>query len=155
MKLLLIYQPTAEGHAALAAARAEARMRGAKVIVVRHVKRSASQPVPDVGSRSSQTAGDPVRDSASRQDLGTLRAEMDSVEQGLRGDGIEADALLLTEGSDAADAFLEVAKKEDVVLIVIGVRRRSPVGKLVLGSVSQEILLHADCPVLAVKADAD
>lgn len=150
MKLLLIYQPTPEGNAALAAARAEARMRGASLVVVRHVKPSTSQPVPHVGTAA---GGPPARDAGSQQELATLRDEMESLEQSLRGDGIATDARLITEGADAAEAFLEIARQEDVDLIVIGVRRRSPVGKLVLGSVSQDILLQADCPVLAVKAD--
>ena len=39
----------------------------------------------------------------------------------------------------------------DVDLLVIGVRRRSPVGKAFLGDVAQRLLLEADVPVLAVK----
>jgi nucleotide-binding universal stress UspA family protein len=52
----------------------------------------------------------------------------------------------------AADAILDHANRHDASLVVIGQRRRSPVGKLVLGSTSQRILLEADCPVVAVKA---
>lgn len=54
-----------------------------------------------------------------------------------------------------SDALLMIAETEDVELIVIGLRRRSPVGKLLLGSNAQRILLDAPCPVLAVKADDD
>lgn len=154
MKLLLIHQPTAAGLAALAAARVEAKLRRAKVIVARHVRPSSPPPLPDLSGRAQQSRPVPVRDTSSRQDLGTLREELDTVEQGLRADGIDADAVLLTEG-DAAEAFLEVARSEGVELIVLGIRRRSPVGKLVLGSVSQDVLLGADCAVLGVKADED
>ena len=48
---------------------------------------------------------------------------------------------LIVTAEDAAAAF-----------IVIGLRRRSPVGKLLLGSNAQRVLLDASCPVLAVKA---
>jgi nucleotide-binding universal stress UspA family protein len=39
-------------------------------------------------------------------------------------------------------------------VVVVGTGRRSPVGKLLLGSVSQRVVLEADCPVLCVKAPA-
>ena len=55
-------------------------------------------------------------------------------------------------GATRRQEVLDVAESERASLIVIGLRRRSPVGKLLLGSVAQTILLQANCPVLAVKA---
>ena len=48
-----------------------------------------------------------------------------------------------------------VAEETNADFIVIGLRRRTPVGKLILGSNAQRILLDAPCPVLAVKAEED
>ncbi|HYI58885.1 MAG TPA: universal stress protein [Microlunatus sp.] len=63
--------------------------------------------------------------------------------------------LQVTTGEDVAEAVLDVLSGVDAELLVIGARRRSPVGKLFLGSVTQSIILHADVPVLVVKAPAD
>lgn len=52
-----------------------------------------------------------------------------------------------------ADAILDAAVSHDVELIVVGTRRRSPVGKLILGSTVQQILLEASVPVLSVKGE--
>ena len=57
------------------------------------------------------------------------------------------------EGADPAGDVVAVAEEVDAELVVIGLRRRSPVGKLVLGSHAQRILLEATRPVIAVKAD--
>jgi nucleotide-binding universal stress UspA family protein len=55
---------------------------------------------------------------------------------------------------DPADAVLdELHDRPDVQRLVIAMRRRSPVGKALLGSVSQRLLLESPVPVLAVKAD--
>ncbi len=48
---------------------------------------------------------------------------------------------------------MQAAIDEDAGLLVIGLRKRTPTGKFLLGSNAQEILLDAPCPVLAVKAD--
>lgn len=55
-------------------------------------------------------------------------------------------------GRDPVDEIVTLADESKVQLIVIGLRRRNPVGKLLTGSTAQRILLDADCPVLAVKA---
>jgi nucleotide-binding universal stress UspA family protein len=55
-------------------------------------------------------------------------------------------------GLEPAEDLLKVAEEVSAELIIIGLRRRSPVGKLILGSTAQRILLDAPCPVLAVKA---
>jgi hypothetical protein len=54
---------------------------------------------------------------------------------------------------DAADDLLDTVHELNARLIVVGVRRRSPVGKLLLGSNAQTIIIGASVPVLAVKAD--
>ncbi|MEJ2884935.1 universal stress protein [Actinomycetospora aeridis] len=56
-------------------------------------------------------------------------------------------------GVEDGDAVLERLEADaDVDLLVVGVRRRSPIGKAILGDVVQRLLLEADVPVLAVKA---
>lgn len=51
---------------------------------------------------------------------------------------------------DSARVILETAAQEDVSLIVIGSRNPSSMAEVMLGSVSQEVLRHASCPVLVV-----
>ena len=57
----------------------------------------------------------------------------------------------LVRGFEPAEDLISIAEASDAELIVIGLRRRTPVGKLILGSNAQRILLDAHCPVLAVK----
>lgn len=66
--------------------------------------------------------------------------------------GLTVERRQLEHTRDPAEDILAAAETDDVQLIVIGLRRRTPVGKLILGSNAQRILLDAACPVLAVKA---
>ena len=54
-------------------------------------------------------------------------------------------------GDDIVETFTKVAAATSARLVVIGLRRRSPVGKLVTGSDAQRLLLDLDVPILAVK----
>lgn len=57
----------------------------------------------------------------------------------------------LTSSDDIAETVVEQAAEAKAEVLVIGARRRSPVGKLLLGSKAQRIILDADAPVLVVK----
>jgi nucleotide-binding universal stress UspA family protein len=60
---------------------------------------------------------------------------------------------LATAPKDVAETVLELAEKVGAELLVIGARRRSPVGKALLGSVTQTLVLQANVPVLVVKSE--
>jgi len=54
-------------------------------------------------------------------------------------------------GADVAQEIVRVAAETEAEVIVIGLRHRTPVGKLIMGSVAQQVLLEAPCWVIAVK----
>ena len=53
--------------------------------------------------------------------------------------------------ADVAEEMLKVVHETGAQVVVIGLRHRTPVGKMIMGSVAQQVLLDAPCPVLAVK----
>lgn len=56
-------------------------------------------------------------------------------------------------GVDPATELLAAMSHDDAQLLVVGIRHRNPVGKLMLGSVAQKVILECPKPVLAVKPD--
>ena len=132
MSILVGYVPTPAGEAAVQAAIAEAGLRKEKLIVVNSVREGA------LVDKSVASDEDLTRVAKAAADAGVECAVLDS-----------------EHSDDLADEFLALAEAHDVSLIVIGLRRRSQVGKFIMGSRAQRILLQADRPVLAVKAEHD
>lgn len=77
----------------------------------------------------------------------------DEVDRALSEAGLDLDwQLHLVTGEDnVADALLGLVDTLDAEVLVIGARRRSPVGKFLLGSVTQTLVLQSPVPVLVVK----
>jgi nucleotide-binding universal stress UspA family protein len=123
------YTGTAEGTAALDHAKRWASSNAAKLVVI-NTGRDGDYSHPSF---------------ATAQDVDAIDAEL--AQAGLRHEVVQ-----VTDGSSAAEAILRTAVAHAADLIVIGLRRRTPVGKLITGSTAQHVLLDAPCPVLTVKA---
>jgi nucleotide-binding universal stress UspA family protein len=64
--------------------------------------------------------------------------------------GLACDTHVVVSALSAGEDIVQFAEQNSIDLIVIGVRRRSKVGKLLFGSNAQLIILTAPCPVLTV-----
>jgi nucleotide-binding universal stress UspA family protein len=58
---------------------------------------------------------------------------------------------LLIRGMAPGEDLVEFAKEAKIDEIIVGVKRRSKVGKLLMGSTAQFVILQAPCPVVSVK----
>ncbi|MGA8256978.1 MAG: universal stress protein [Nocardioides sp.] len=128
MSIIAAFTPDQHGRAAVTHAAAEARGTRERLVVL---NLTSGQSLVDRGF-------------ADESDIASLT-------ETLRSDGVDVD-VRHDVVPDVADAILQAAETERARLIVVGVRRRTPVGKLIMGSVSQRVILEADCPVLAVKS---
>lgn len=125
--------PRPEGRAALGAAIDEAGLRGARLVVV----------APHRGWRGF----DPETASEGEAVVAELAGRLD-------GSGVECDERQLVRGVEPAEDPIAVPQETGAQVIVIGLRRRTPVGRLIPGSNAQRVLLDAPYPVLAVEAAA-
>ena len=129
MTIVVGYSADPYGRAALEHGIAEAKLRGTNLLVI------------------NSSSGEAYVDSHFAQ-----RGEVHDIEERLANCGVEFE-LTQPVGVDTAEELLKAMDRPEAELLVIGVRHRSPVGKLLLGSVSQQLLLECPKPVLAVKPD--
>lgn len=129
MSVVVGYVRSKEGQAALRAAVQECLLRASDLLVVQ---------TPRAGQDADKAAID--------DELTAARAQLESA-------GLALELHEGSEGHDVSDDLIGVAEAANGEVIVIGLRRRSAIGKLILGSNAQRVLLDAPCPVLAVKAE--
>lgn len=129
MTVVLGYVPTPEGEAALTHAVTHARAADSRLVVV------------------NTSRGDRLVDQRY-----TLDEQLTELTRRLDESGVRYDLVHGVREREPHEEILDAAAKHRADLVVIGLRRRSPVGKLIMGSTAQRILLEAQCPVLAVKA---
>jgi nucleotide-binding universal stress UspA family protein len=134
MAVVVGYVLTEEGRAALRRASEESLLRRTKLIVINSSR----------GGKDFDAA-----------DARRFEAELIAVQSQLDEVGVEHEVRRLVRGNDPAQDLIEVADEVNADFIVIGLRKRTPLGKMFLGSNAQRILLEASCPVLAVKAGAN
>ncbi len=129
MTILVAYVPRPEGQAALDKGIEIATRRRERLVVV-----NASP-----GGKKDDPSFADVQD-------------FERVEQLLAGTGLEAEVKQYVRGKNAVEEIESLVQSLQASLLIIGLRKRSPVGKLIMGSVAQELLLSVSCPVLAVKS---
>jgi nucleotide-binding universal stress UspA family protein len=129
MTILVAYVARPEGHAALEKGMEIAKRRNERLVVV-----NASP-------------------GGSKEDASMIDVqEVERVEKLLKDAKIDAEFKQFVRGKDAVEEINALVDSLQAYVLVIGLRKRSPVGKLIMGSVAQELLLSVNCPVLAVKA---
>ena len=129
MTVVVGYVPTREGEAALGHAIQEARTRGARLLVV------------------NTSRGDALVDQRYIDD-----EQLAALRERLASSGVDHEVLHSIGGREASEEIVTVAADRHADLVVIGLRRRTAVGKLLMGSTAQRVLLEVSCPVLAVKS---
>ena len=129
MTILVAYVPRPEGQAALDKGIEIATRRNERRLVVNATTGGAK----DEGAM------------ASVQDVERIEAQLKEA-------GVQSEFKQFGRGKSAIEEIEVLVTALQPYVLVIGLRKRSAVGKLILGSVAQEILMSVDCPVLCVKA---
>jgi nucleotide-binding universal stress UspA family protein len=132
MDIVAGYTDSPLGHTVVDTGIAEARLRGARLHVLHFVR---------VGIRNEQP-----------QVIARYRERMAEIESRLEREGVEGRSELVMGRKERGDALLSEVRELNAELLIIGSRARSPVGKFVIGSTAQHLLLRAECPVLVVRS---
>ena len=93
-------------------------------------------------------------DDTTTDDVEDGEEALEIIEEGLAGQ-TSVETHQMVRGNEPIEDFLAVAEDWDPDEFVIGIRKRSPVGKMVFGSTAQNVLMEVDRPVRCVPMVSD
>ncbi|MDD2389338.1 MAG: universal stress protein [Desulfobacterales bacterium] len=85
------------------------------------------------------------------EEIITAENELEYVKEFFKNENIPCKTHLLIRGMSPGEDIVQFARENKTDEIIIGVRKRSKVEKILLGSTAQYVILMAPCPVLTVK----
>lgn len=130
MKILVGYDGTNSAKEALVLAKSHAKAFGASVEVITSMQKGTE---------------------SERKDIEQAERGLEYARSLFEEDGIDCNTHLLIRGLSAGEDLVEFANENRIDEIIVGVKRRSKVGKLLMGSTAQYVILQAKCPVVTVK----
>jgi len=86
-----------------------------------------------------------------KEEIDKAESKLENLRKPFKADNIVCEAHTSVSYESPGEDLVRFAKDNDIDEIIIGVKRRSKVGKLVFNSTAQYVILKAPCPVLAVK----
>jgi nucleotide-binding universal stress UspA family protein len=86
-----------------------------------------------------------------QKDIGKAERELDYVKSVFERDSIPCEVHLLIQGLSPGEDIVKFATEKRINEIIIGVEKKSKVGKFIFGSTAQYVILEAPCPVVTVK----
>jgi len=86
-----------------------------------------------------------------RQEFERAEKELQNQEIALKEEGVDCETLLSVRGLETGEDLIKIAEETKAAEIIIGIQRKSKVGKLLFGSTAQYIILNAPCPVVTVR----
>ena len=89
--------------------------------------------------------------SLKKEDIDKAESKLEKLKKPFKADDILCETYTSVSYETPGEDLVRFAKENDVDEIIIGIKKRSKVGKLVFGSTAQYVILKAPCPVLAVK----
>lgn len=130
MRIMVCYDGSEQSKRAAQLARAQAEAFNGEVFIVTTLEKGA----PD-----------------NQDEINAAKKDLEAVLETVSAGGAKCQTDLLIHGLETGEDLVKFAADKQIDMVVIGIIKKSKVGKLFFGSTAQYLILNAPCPVLTVK----